>query len=96
MPYFSPWVGMLKIYCHICNQHSPICLIAKFPAKIRILQLGKKMLYLGVSGSNYHICNLGVEMLRLGAKNNVSLNLGPKTPSYLKSTTPNLSNCKTL
>ena len=36
--YFGLWAGMLKIYCHICNQHPPICLIAK----IRILQLGTK------------------------------------------------------
>ena len=36
------WVGMLKIYSHICNQHPSICLIRMFPAKIRILQLGNK------------------------------------------------------
>ena len=39
---FSLWAVMSKIYCHICNEHPPICLIAKFRAKIRILQLGNK------------------------------------------------------
>ena len=39
---FGPWAGMLKINCHICNQHPLICLIRKFPAEIRILQLGIK------------------------------------------------------
>ena len=31
---------MLNNYCHICNQSPPICLIAKFCAKIRILKFG--------------------------------------------------------
>ena len=31
-----------KNYCHICNQHRLICLIAKFCAKIRILKFGTK------------------------------------------------------
>ena len=53
------------------------------------------MLYLGILGSNYYICNVGVEMLKFGAKNDISLNLGPIILSYLKSTTSNLSNCKT-
>ena len=34
--------GMSKNYCHICNQHRLICLIAKFCAKIRILKFGTK------------------------------------------------------
>ena len=36
------WAGMFKNYCHICNQRPPICLIAKFRAKIRILKFGTK------------------------------------------------------
>ena len=87
MLYFGLWAGIVRIYCHICNQHPPICLIAKFPAKFRILQLGTKKLYLGVSGSNYHVRNLVAEMLKFGAKNNISLNLGRKILSYLKSAT---------
>ena len=53
------------------------------------------MVYFGVLGSNYYICNLGVEVLKFGEKNDISLNLGPMILSYLKSTTSNLSNCKT-
>ena len=95
MLYFVLCAGMLKIYCHICNRHPSICLIRKFPAKLEFFHLEPKMLYLGVLGSNYYICNLGVEMLKFGAKNDISLNLGPIILSYLKSTTSNLSNCKT-
>ena len=36
------WAGMLKNYRHICNQRPPICLIAKFRVKIRILKHGTK------------------------------------------------------
>ena len=53
------------------------------------------MLCFGVLGSNYYICNVGVEMLKLGAKNDIFLNLGPIILPYLKSTTSNLPNCKT-
>ena len=38
MLYFGLWARMLKIHRHICNQHPSICLVRKFPAKIRILQ----------------------------------------------------------
>ena len=91
---FGLWAGMLKTYCHICNQHPSICLIRKFPAKLEFFHLEPKMLYLGVLGSNYYICNLGVEMLKFGAKHDISLNLEPIILSYLKSTTSNLSNCR--
>ena len=47
MLYLSIWTGMLKIYCHICNQHPPICQIAKFHAKIGILQLRPQNALLG-------------------------------------------------
>ena len=40
------------------------------------------MLYLGVLDSNYYICSLGAEMLKFGAKNDISLNLGPIILSY--------------
>ena len=29
------WAGMFKNYYHICNQHPPICLIAKFRASLK-------------------------------------------------------------
>ena len=47
------WAGMFKNYSHICNQGPPICLIAKFHAKIRILKFGAKNVYLGVLESNF-------------------------------------------
>ena len=37
--YLGLWAGMLKNYC---NQHPPICLIAKFRAKIRSLKFGAR------------------------------------------------------
>ena len=90
MIYFSIWAGMVKIYCRICNQHLPIYLIAKFRAKIGILKLRSKNALFGFLGSHYHIYNLGVEVLKFGAKNNISLNLEPKLWSYLKSAPSNL------
>ena len=36
------WAGMFKNYCHVYNECPPICLIAKFHAKIGILRFGKK------------------------------------------------------
>ena len=39
---FGFWTGMLKNYCHICNQRPPIFLIANFCARIRILKFGTK------------------------------------------------------
>ena len=40
--YLGLWAGMLKNYGHNCNHRPPICLIAKFHAKIRILKFGTK------------------------------------------------------
>ena len=42
------------------------------------------MLNLGILGSSYNTFNLGVEMLKLNAKYNISLNLGPIILPYLK------------
>ena len=39
---FGSLDGILKNYCHICNQCPPNCLIAKFHAKIRTLKFGTK------------------------------------------------------
>ena len=47
------WAGMFKNYCHVYNECPPICLIAKFHAKIGILRFGKKMPYLGTLESNF-------------------------------------------
>ena len=40
--YLSFWAGMLRNYCHICNQRSPVYLPAKFCAEVRILKFGIK------------------------------------------------------
>ena len=53
MLYLGHWAGMLKNYCHICNQRPPVYLMAKFRAKIRILNLEPKMPYLAFLGSNF-------------------------------------------
>ena len=53
MLYLPLWAGMLKNYCHICNQRPPIYLVAKFRTKNRILNLVLKMPYLGVLGRNF-------------------------------------------
>ena len=50
MFYVGLWDGMLKNYCHICNQRLPICLIVKFCEKIKILKLGIKTALFGCSG----------------------------------------------
>ena len=42
MLYLGLWAGMLKNYCHICNQTPPIYLMTEFRAKIRILKFGTK------------------------------------------------------
>ena len=44
---------LLKNYCHIRNQHPRICLIPNFAKKQKYLNLGPKMLYLGVSGLEF-------------------------------------------
>ena len=36
------WIGILKKYCHIWNQHPWICFAAKFSVKIHILKFGTK------------------------------------------------------
>ena len=48
MLYLGLWAGMLKNYCHNCNQRPPFCVTAKFRTKIRILKFGTKMPYLGI------------------------------------------------
>ena len=45
MLYLPLWAGMLKNYCHICNQRPPIYLMAKFRAKMRILKGFKNALF---------------------------------------------------
>ena len=51
--YLDLWAGMLKNYCHTCNQLPSICLIAKFRARIRTHKFETKMPYLGVLDSNF-------------------------------------------
>ena len=47
------WAGMFKNYCHISNQRPPICLIAKFNVKIRILKFGTKNALFGCLGVQF-------------------------------------------
>ena len=45
MPYFILgyfWARILKIYCHIWNQHPRTCLIAKFREKMKMPKFGTK------------------------------------------------------
>ena len=44
---------MLKNYYHIYNQRRPICLIAKFRSKIRILKFGTKNALFGCFGQQF-------------------------------------------
>ena len=54
------WARILEKYCHIWNQHPPICLIAKFCGKTKMPNfktknalhgyLSPKMPYFGISG----------------------------------------------
>ena len=53
MLYLGIWAGMLKNYCHICNQRPPICLIVKFRRRIRILKFGTKNVLFGCSGQQF-------------------------------------------
>ena len=39
---FGSLARMMKNYCHVSDKPSPNCVIAKFPAKIRILKFGTK------------------------------------------------------
>ena len=86
--YFS--AGIWKQYCHIWNQHTRICLIAKFHEKRKIcLTLGPKVPYLVIFGQGLwkyycHISNQHPQcyLIATFAKKQKSLNLGPKM-SYL-------------
>ena len=40
--------GIYRKYCDICNEHSRICLIAKFGEKWHFLNLEPKMPYLSI------------------------------------------------
>ena len=51
--YLGLWNGMLKNYWHIYNQRPPICLIAKFRAKIRIPKFGTKNALFGCFGQQF-------------------------------------------
>ena len=42
------WVGILKQYCHISNQHFRICLIATFRGKTKMPKFGTKNVLLGI------------------------------------------------
>ena len=53
MLYLSIWAGMLKKYCHICNQRPPIFLIVKFHAKITILKVRTKSTLFGCFGQQF-------------------------------------------
>ena len=53
MVYLGLWVGILKNYCHICNQSPPIVLFATFRRKTRILQFGTKNALLGWFGQEF-------------------------------------------
>ena len=39
---YGLWAGMVKNYCHICNQHLPTGLAAKFLATSRISEFETK------------------------------------------------------
>ena len=53
MLFLGFWAGILKNYCHICNQRPRIYLIAKFRAKNRILKLGTKNALFGCLGQQF-------------------------------------------
>ena len=81
------WAGMLKNYCHICNQSRPICLIAKFCGKVRAGKFGTKNL--GVLGSNVEkplsylqSAYLNLSYCKVWWKKQQSLNSGPKVPDF--------------
>ena len=42
-----------NFFCHIWNQRPQVCLVAKFGAKIKILNMGLKMLDLGSFGLKF-------------------------------------------
>ena len=51
--YLGLWAGMLKNYCHICNQRPPIFLTAKFREKIAIFKFGTKNVLFGCFGQQF-------------------------------------------
>ena len=53
MLYLGHWAGMLKNYCHICNQRPPVYLMAKFRAKIRSFKFGIKNALFGIFGQQF-------------------------------------------
>ena len=54
--------SILKNYCHIWNQSLRICLIVKFRKKIKRLNLGLKMSYLGTFGLEFEKTNVIFEI----------------------------------
>ena len=60
------WVffsGVLKIYCHIWDQHPSICLGEKLSAKIKILKFGTKNAWFGYFGGwNLKIMSYMIEI----------------------------------
>ena len=80
MLYLGLWAGMLKNYYNICNPRPPICLTAKFRAKIRILKFGIKIPLFGCFGQQFlknqcpRICHVAkfsakIKILKFGIKN---------------------------
>ena len=53
MLYLGLWAGMLKNYCHICDQRLLIYRIAKFRSKIRIFKFGTKNALFGCFGQQF-------------------------------------------
>ena len=53
MLYLGLWAGMLKNYCHICDQRLLIYRIAKFRSKIRIFKFGTRNALFGCFGQQF-------------------------------------------
>ena len=47
------WAGIWKYYCHNSNYRLRVCLISKFGAKIKILNLGLKTPYFAIFGLEF-------------------------------------------
>ena len=85
--YLGLWAGMLKNYCHICNQRPPIFLIAKFREKTAIFKFGTKNVLFGCFGQQFRnaivifaIRALEFALLQSLVQKIKALNLGPKMP----------------
>ena len=85
--YFS--ARTLKNYCHIWNQHPQICIFANFAKKQKCLNLGPKMLYLGifwVGSLNYycHIWNQHPQICLIAKFSKITkmLKFGTKNPFF--------------